>query len=77
LIGAERYELVAVRRGIEFIFQSHNPLDFLSARRKVELASLLHPEISNADARRRAEELLELVGLPDRMDHHPAQLSGG
>ncbi len=75
--GASMPELVSVRRRIGFIFQAHNLLEFLTARENVEMALQIHPEVSPAEARPRAAELLELVGLKDRMDYFPAKLSGG
>jgi ABC-type lipoprotein export system ATPase subunit len=60
---------------VGFMFQLHNLLPTLNARENVEVPMMGH---TGARARRkRAEELLELVGLPDRMDHLPSQLSGG
>lgn len=60
---------------VGFMFQLHNLLPTLNARENVEVPMMGH---TGARARRkRAEELLELVGLADRMDHLPSQLSGG
>ncbi|MBX9680041.1 MAG: ATP-binding cassette domain-containing protein [Gemmataceae bacterium] len=70
-------ELMLVRRQIGFIFQQHNLLPFLTARANVELMFDLHPEIPKAEVRRRASDLLESVGLGDRLDYHPDRLSGG
>lgn len=70
-------DLVAVRRDIGFIFQQHNLLPFLTARKNVELMFQLHPEVSPEDARHRSIQLLESVGLGDRLDYYPAKLSGG
>ena len=75
--GASKPDLVKIRRQIGFIFQAHNLLDFLTARENVAMAMQLHPEVSASEAASRAEELLELVGLADRMDYFPAKLSGG
>ncbi len=77
LHGASQAELVEVRRRIGFIFQAHNLLDFLTARQNVELIAGLRPGTTGAEARRRAEELLTLVGLAHRMDYPPSRLSGG
>lgn len=74
---ASAAELVLVRRNIGFIFQQHNLLPFLTARKNVELMFQLHPEVSAEDVRRRSEDLLTRVGLADRLDYHPARLSGG
>ena len=74
---ATLHDLVAVRRDIGFIFQQHNLMPFLTARKNVELMFQLHPEISPEDARQRSVQLLENVGLGDRLDYYPAKLSGG
>ncbi len=69
--------LERVRRHIGFIFQQHNLLAALSAQQNVELgirASGRYPRSSHA---RLAREMLEAVGLSERMGHKPEQLSGG
>jgi putative ABC transport system ATP-binding protein len=70
-------DLVEVRRRIGFIFQQHNLLPFLTARRNVELMFQLHPHVPHAEVRSRSEELLSRVGLGERLDYYPAKLSGG
>jgi len=60
---------------VGFMFQLHNLLPTLTARENVIVPMMGH--MSPRDRRKRAEELLELVGLPDRMNHLPGQLSGG
>ncbi len=69
-------ELRAERRNIAMIFQSFNLLMQRSCLRNVcfplELAGM-----KRAEAKKRAMELLELVGLPDKARSYPAQLSGG
>ena len=62
---------------IGFVFQNFNLLNRTSAIENVELP-LLYTRGTSAKARRqRAIEMLTLVGLGDRLDHHPGQLSGG
>ncbi len=61
---------------IGFIFQLYNLLPVLTALQNVELPLLLH-RMSGAERRRRAKLALEIVGLGDRLDHYPRQLSGG
>ena len=62
---------------IGFVFQNFNLLNRTSAVENVELPLLYSKDVSARDRRRRAIEKLELVGLGDRLDHHPSQLSGG
>ena len=63
-------------RTVGFVFQLHNLLPTLTALENVEIPMQGQP-ISRRERRRRAEELLHLVGLGERMHHQPAQLSGG
>ena len=62
---------------IGFVFQNFNLLARTSALENVELPLLYGALISAKQRRDRAKELLALVGLSDRLDHHPGQLSGG
>src|ERR1700712_36037 len=61
---------------IGFIFQSYNLIPFLSAVENVELPLMFEP-YDRAALRRRALELLDLVGLSHRVDHSPTKMSGG
>ena len=61
---------------IGFIFQSFNLLPRLSALENVELP-LVYSSIPKAERHKRAAELLEMVGLKDRIHHKPNELSGG
>jgi ABC-type lipoprotein export system ATPase subunit len=63
---------------IGFVFQSFNLLSRTSALENVMMPLTYSPQaISERESRRRAAELLDLVGLGDRAHHHPSQLSGG
>ncbi|MBR3926744.1 MAG: ABC transporter ATP-binding protein [Akkermansia sp.] len=63
---------------IGFVFQNFNLLARTSALENVMMpAYYYHPARSNSEIRARALELIELVGLKERMHHTPAQLSGG
>jgi putative ABC transport system ATP-binding protein len=77
LRGAGQRQMQRVRRDIGFIFQSHNLLRALSARENVLMSMRLHGDISGREAGRRADEILESVGLGERAHHFPDQLSGG
>lgn len=62
---------------IGFVFQNFNLLARTSAMENVELPLLYGPTLSARERHERAVEALTLVGLGDRLDHHPGQLSGG
>ena len=64
------------RENIGFVFQQFNLIPVLTAEENVALP-LLIGRIGDKPAKKRAKELLKLVGLDDRSDHRPSQLSGG
>ena len=76
LMGLKEKDLRLQRRKISMIFQSFNLLD-----QRTNLDKICFPlELSGVpkkDARKRAMELLEIVGLPDKANAYPVQLSGG
>lgn len=59
------------RKDVGFVFQFYNLVPNLTARENVELSAQIVPEALDA------AEILTQVGLGDRLDHFPAQLSGG
>lgn len=63
-------------RTIGFVFQSYNLLPVLTAQQNVELPLLL-TNLGKRDRAERTAIALGVVGLEDRMDHYPRQLSGG
>ncbi len=73
-----REEEMAVIRGkkIGFVFQTFNLISSLTALENVELPMLLRTS-GGSNRTKKAKELLELVGLGDRLEHLPGQLSGG
>ncbi|MPZ71835.1 MAG: ATP-binding cassette domain-containing protein [Nitriliruptorales bacterium] len=84
-VAVEGQDLHAMRDGARtahrarrmgFIFQAFNLIPVLSAVENVELPLLLN-SFSSKDARRRAQDVLDRVGLSHRYDHRPTELSGG
>lgn len=72
-----RHALAAWRASaVGYIFQLYNLVPVLSAYENVELPLLLH-KLSRRERHRRIASALELVGIADRSDHLPRQLSGG
>jgi putative ABC transport system ATP-binding protein len=75
--GLSRDALADVRnRRVGFVFQSFNLLPQISAVENIELP-MLFGGIPPKERRRRAEELLARVGLSERAEHRPTELSGG
>ena len=69
-------QLSDLRRRVGFVFQFFNLIPRFTARDNVGL-SLSIAGVSKAERKKRAEELLETVGLKDRINHKPMELSGG
>lgn len=63
-------------RHVGFIFQLYNLIPVLNAAENVELPLLL-TKLNKKQRRQHVETALQIVGLGDRMDHYPRQLSGG
>lgn len=72
IAGFDAKQLTTYRRkDVGFVFQFYNLVPNLTARENVELSAKIVPEALDA------AEILTQVGLGDRLDHFPAQLSGG
>lgn len=70
-------DLAQIRgKKIGFIFQTFNLLNTLTAKENIKLP-MTFQDIPAEERDRKAEELLKLVDLGDRMDHKPSELSGG
>lgn len=77
LAGLSESQMATWRNAhVGYIFQTFNLVPVLTAFENVELPLLL-TKLSKAQRRKNVETALELVGLADRMDHQPRQLSGG
>ncbi|MEM9151444.1 MAG: ATP-binding cassette domain-containing protein [Cyanobacteria bacterium P01_F01_bin.3] len=77
LNGAKKPRLRQTRSQIGYIFQHHNLLTCLSAWENVSTSLKLHSDIAKREYRARAVELLQAVGLKDKVDAYPENLSGG
>jgi len=69
-------QLADLRRRIGFVFQFFNLIPRFTARENVEL-SMAISGLAKAERRKRAEDLLAIVGLKERINHKPTELSGG
>lgn len=76
ICGAKQSQLNQLRRQIGYIFQAHNLHQSLTAQQNVEMALQLH-QLKARERRIRAAEMLETVGLGQRLHYFPNDLSGG
>lgn len=77
LYGASKKQLVAVRNQIGFIFQAHNLLSCLTVEQNVRMSLRLHQDLDFAQRSAMTTQILEAVGLADRLNFYPDSLSGG
>lgn len=73
----EGKDLARLRAEVGMVFQQFNLFSHMTIRDNVTLAPMKVRKQSKAEARKRAEELLERVGIASQADKYPAQLSGG
>ncbi len=74
---AKGKDLNAVRMKMGMVFQHFNLFPHLTIRRNITVAPVKHKLMTQAEADKRADELLAMVGLSDKADAYPSQLSGG
>lgn len=77
LINSTEQVKITVRRQIGYIFQQHNLLKSLTALQNVSMAIEMFEEMSEKERFCQATAMLESVGLADRINYKPGQLSGG
>ncbi len=77
LVNAPEKLLIQTRRKIGYIFQAHNLLNSLTAQQNVKMSLELHPEYSDKEIEKKSREILEAVGLGERINYYPENLSGG
>ena len=74
---AKGKELNAVRMKMGMVFQHFNLFPHLTIRRNITIAPVKNKIMTQAQADKRADELLAMVGLSDKAEAYPSQLSGG
>ena len=77
MCGAKPKQLVKARRDNGYIFQAHNLHESLTAVQNVRMGLEVHGNISPKDMHTRSVEMLDLVGLGNRVSYYPDDLSGG
>ena len=77
LVPARQGHIREVRRAVGMVFQAFNLFPHMTALENVALAPTKVLGLTRSAARELAHEMLESVGLQDKGDHYPAQLSGG
>jgi putative ABC transport system ATP-binding protein len=77
MVGANDRKRMMTRRQIGYIFQAHNLHGSLTALQNVRMGLEVHPEFSAAEMKVRSAEVLEQVGLGERVNYYPSDLSGG
>lgn len=77
LCGASAKELTLARRSNGYIFQAHNLHGSLTALQNVKMGLELHNHLSLQEMHERSAQMLEHVGLANRLNYYPDDLSGG
>jgi putative ABC transport system ATP-binding protein len=77
LCGVSKDQLVKSRRNIGYIFQAHNLHGSLTALQNVRMGLEVHGTLAPQEMYLRATQVLEQVGLGERIHYYPADLSGG
>ena len=77
LAGASAKKLTVARRKHGYIFQAHNLHGSLTAIQNVRIGLEVHPDISPQEMHKKSVEMLEIVGLGNRINYYPDDLSGG
>ena len=76
-ITGKKVDLPLHRQKMGMVFQHFNLFPHLTIRRNITIAPVKNKIMTQAQADKRADELLAMVGLSDKADAYPAQLSGG
>lgn len=76
-VTSDAAQLRKLRKDVGIVFQSYNLFPHLTVGENIMLAPKIVKDVPKADARKKAEEVLKLVGLSEKFDAYPDQLSGG
>ncbi|WP_408913892.1 amino acid ABC transporter ATP-binding protein [Brucella pseudogrignonensis] len=76
-VTSDAAQLRKLRKDVGIVFQSYNLFPHLTVGENIMLAPKIVKDVSKAEARKKAEEVLRLVGLSEKFDAYPDQLSGG
>ena len=74
---ANEHEMNKLRQRMGMVFQHFNLFPHLTIKKNITLAPVKLGLMTADEADKKAEELLERVGLPDKADEYPSRLSGG
>lgn len=77
ITAASESELNLIRQRMGMVFQHFNLFPHITIKKNITLAPVKLKLMSQEEADKKAEELLEIVGLPDKADEYPNMLSGG
>ena len=76
-ITAPKTDVNAIRTRMGMVFQQFNLCPHMTVRENIIVSPIHVKKMSKTDARRKADELLQMVGLSDKADAYPSSLSGG
>ena len=76
-ITAPKTDVNAIRTWMGMVFQQFNLFPHMTVRENIIVSPIHVKKMSKTDARRKADELLQMVGLSDKADAYPSSLSGG
>lgn len=76
LHGASKQVIAKVRKKTAFVFQNYNLFQNKTALQNVMEGLVIARKVPKAEAKERAKKALDKVGLADRYDYYPSQLSG-
>lgn len=76
-VTSDAAQLRKLRKDVGIVFQSYNLFPHLTVGENIMLAPKIVKDVSKAEARKKAEEVLKLVGLSEKFDAYSDQLSGG